>query len=594
MTPLELIIGPQVPIGTNYFDTNQVTRGKVHGRAFPAIPPTGAALDPYLMMHYYDLGQNMATAHARTQDPEFLTLFEKVCDSWWKTVFIDEGRNRYFDGAPAGSSQPLSPKFLGLGGLILRAAKRPEMWDWLNACTRYNFNNWLKNRINDPILYLGAREGAFSLQYAIWLSQALPDSFPALGGGVNSNGAQLRAQYLADAEAVCLNYFGRLQYPDGSWRWDDPYYVDADGGNLKGIMQPFMVGLLLDALTDVHRVSTNETVKASCQKQITSACRHLYLDGPYRKSWFIKSLGVYDRGFHYFFHGGTTVNPTKYEKGSRLFGWDTTDPSDVQNDRQAISTILAGFGYAYQLTKDEFFKLAGDELWDSAYGETDKVRNYMAGDAKSYNQNCRRAGSYKAWAGGVIAPTPAPAPVPSPTPTPTPTPPTSTTSPDGTKGTSITDAQAGVWTFGTEKQTLRNNVHMGQGAGVMYKWSGGIVYVLATDNKTWYRWIDGWIEIGQQEPGGVIAPAPAPTPAPAPAPTPTPTPAPQPAPAPAPSPAPPTGPAVGSLKTKQPWGTTDVKRKAKAKEYRALGYYFYGDETGEFATLIYTGVKIAT
>ncbi len=93
----------------------------------------------------------------------------------------------------------------------------------------------------------------------------------------------LRAQYLADIEAVSTNYYGRLQQADGSWRWDDVDFVDSDGGTLKGIMQPFMVGLLLNALIDVHRLSTNTTVKTNIQNQITKACRHLYQDGPYRK-----------------------------------------------------------------------------------------------------------------------------------------------------------------------------------------------------------------------------------------------------------------------------------------------------------------------
>ena len=33
----------------------------------------------------------------------------------------------------------------GIGGLILRALDgRPEMWDWINAYTRYHFDLWLK------------------------------------------------------------------------------------------------------------------------------------------------------------------------------------------------------------------------------------------------------------------------------------------------------------------------------------------------------------------------------------------------------------------------------------------------------------------
>ena len=80
----DFIIGPQGPISSSWFDNTEVERGKFHGRNFPATPPTGAAVDAYTLTHYYDLGLTMAVAYKRTGDPEFLTLFRKVSDSWWK------------------------------------------------------------------------------------------------------------------------------------------------------------------------------------------------------------------------------------------------------------------------------------------------------------------------------------------------------------------------------------------------------------------------------------------------------------------------------------------------------------------------------
>ena len=100
------------------------------------------------------------------------------------------------------------PRHAGIGGLILRALDgRPEMWDWINAYTRYHFDLWLKRRINDSQLYYGVREGAFALHYAAWLAKTLPDSFPLQAGGTATNGAALRAQYLADIEAISVQLF---------------------------------------------------------------------------------------------------------------------------------------------------------------------------------------------------------------------------------------------------------------------------------------------------------------------------------------------------------------------------------------------------
>jgi uncharacterized protein (TIGR03437 family) len=413
----EFIIGAQAPISSSWFDNTEIERGKYHGRNFPDTPPTGSAVDAYTLTHYYDLGLSLAIAYKRTGDPEFLTLFRKVSDSWWKLpAWIDEGRVRQFD------VQGTAPKSAGIGGLILRAIDgRPEMWDWINAYTRYSLDLWCKARINNSELYIGIREGAFALQYAAWLAKVLPDSFPLQAGGTATNGAALRAQYLADIEAISVNYYGRLQYPDGSWRWDDWYYTDSDGGQLKGVTQPFMIGLLLDALIDVYSITTSETVKTNIVNQVAKACRHLYSDGPYSRQR-LSALNVSLRGFHYFYHGGTTVNPTKYEKGDLPADWNPTNPSDVQNQRQPIGLLVAAFGWSYQRTGDPFFKAAGDELWDSAYGPTDSIRNYMAGDGKSYNQNCRWAGSYLVWGGTPSTPTPTPTPTSTPTPTATPTP----------------------------------------------------------------------------------------------------------------------------------------------------------------------------
>lgn len=409
MTPSELIIGPQAPIGTTFFDTVQVAKGKQFGRAFPATPPADA--DAYIQSHYYDLGLTMAVAYARTNDPEFLTLFQKVCDSWWKLSWFDEGRARMWP-----DNMTPAPRHAGLGGLMLRAIDRPQMWDWINGYTRAHFDNWVKRHLNDPIVS-EVREGAYMLHYAAWLASVLPDSFPLPDGTIATNGAALRAAYLTDVEKAATDYFGRLQYPDGSWRWDDSYYTDADGGQLRGIMQPFMVGLLLEALVDIHRITTNSTVKTSIQNQITKACRHLYLDGAYMKDRTVPSLpGIRIRGMCYFKHGGTTVNPTKYVNGDYPPDYDTNDLQYIRSPRQGISTIFSAYGYAFQLTGDPFFKTAGDELFDSAFGDTDGIHNEVDTAPKGYNQNYRMGGRYLVWRGAAPVVPPVITPPP-PTPT---------------------------------------------------------------------------------------------------------------------------------------------------------------------------------
>lgn len=524
----QIIIGPQAPIGNSWYDTTEVERGKFHGRNYPAEPPasTDPAFDPYINNNYYDLGLGLAIAHQRTGDAEFLTLYRKVADSWWKSPHIGSGTVRTFD------TFTHTPRNASLGGLILRAMDgRPEFWDWINSYTRAQFDNWVKTRANDPQLYLGVRDGAFMLQYATWLSRVLPDSFPLQAGGTATNGAALRAQYLADVEAVTTNYFGRLQQADGSWRWDDPYYVDPiDGSQLVGIMQPFQVGLLLDALIDVYDATGNAAVKASIVGQVTKACRHLYTDGPYSTQR-LQALNVNLRGFHYFYHGGTTKNSAKYEKGDLPADWNPTDPSDVQNQRQPIGLLVAAYGWSYQRTGDRYFLDAGNELWDSAYGSTDGIHNYMAGDAKSYNQNCRWAGSYLVWSGsGASTPSPSASTTPSLTPAPISESPNNTRVPTAPE---IVDSQSARWTRQPDGIILRNGQGT-SGVGSQLLYCNRSVYAFGTDSQ-WYRWSDGWGGVGVVDPCGA-SPTPSVSPSQTPTPTPQPSPTVQPLPSPSPSP----------------------------------------------------------
>jgi hypothetical protein len=263
-------------------------------------------------------------------------------------------------------------------------------------------------------------------------------------------------------------------------------------------------------------------VKESIKKQILDGCRFLYASGPYTR------LVVFDtpiRGFHYFFGGGTTVNPTKYANGDLTVA-SMTERGYIPNARQAIATVLPPFGKAYQLSGDPFYKDAANEMYDSAYGGSDGYRAYFDGDAKSYNQHARRVGSLLAWLGGVTVPLPTPTPqppqpIPVPPTEPIPPPPTSPTpSPNGTKSTSITDSEGGVWTLGTNKETLRNGLQMGGGQGTIYKYVESIVYVLGMDSN-WWKWNPAnsfWSSVGAAEPGTVAPTPPPPTPIPEPLP----------------------------------------------------------------------------
>lgn len=523
----QIIIGPQAAMTSSWFDTTQIQQAKLHAQGCVDPPPTdNAGLNTFILNQYYDLTMTAYIAAKRANDPELLALARKCADSWWKhPTWIGEGRIQLFPD----QATP-SPRHAGIGGLILRALDgRPEMWPWITAYTRAALDNWVLNRMGTTQLFYGLREGAFALHYAAWVAGTHPD--PAV-----------RARFVADIENAVVNYFGKHQLADGSWRWDTATdeFVEDDGGTLKGVMQPFMVGLTVSALIDAHQVIGNPTAKESAKQQILKACRHLYEGGPYIKDQVEVKSGRRIRGFHYYYHGGTSVNPTRYEKGDIPNPWTAAEEWYVPSARQAISTIVGAYGYAFLLSGDPFYKIAGDELWDAAYGGGDGIRAMADTTAKNYSQHYRFAGRYLVWRGGGALPTPSATstPIASVSPTPLPTPVVSPTtivpsSPNPTKAEKIVDSLGGEWSFDSERRTLRNGIHMGQGYGVMYKWLDNTVYVMTTDNRTWYRWAGGWVELGWQEPGGAL---PTPTPTATSTPTPQPTPTVQPTATPTPSP----------------------------------------------------------
>lgn len=435
---VEIIIGPQLKIGEGghtYFDTTQVTKGRFHANSFPAVPPGPTeSSDKYINDQYYDQGLCQYALSYRSGDQVDLANARKVTDSWIGFSPINNGKT------PIESS--MTPRNISLGGIMLRALDgRPDMWDWIVRFTRFQFDSWVKRYLTETALVNGVRDGSYMLLYAAWLSQVLPSTHP--------NAAILKAEFLADAEKAASDYYLRLQYPDGSWRWGDDYYIDADGGRLRGIMQPFMIGLLLHALIDVYRVTTNTSLKDRIKLAVTKSLDHLFNDGPYMKrNAGIPGTPIRWRAFNYFYHGGTTVTPTKYANGDYA-GVNAGNTYDVEGARQATSTILHAVGWAHSVTNDPKYLTMGDEYYDSIFGfKEDQISNYVAGnDPKGYNQHFRAGGRYLAYRAGATTPpieNPPPPPPPPPPIEPPPTPcsisaPESVTIPkNGTGSISIT------------------------------------------------------------------------------------------------------------------------------------------------------------
>ncbi len=320
--------------------------------------------DAYVNLNYYDLGLALYTAYYRTGNTAHLTNARKVTDSWFTSGGILDGANLTFD-------QSYAPRNASLGGLMLRALDgRPELWPWITAYVRYEFQMWVGARVSYSGLYYGIRDGGYMLLYAAWLAKAHPDPL-------------VRAEFLAKAQNAAANYYARLQYPDGSWRWVDDLVVGT-------FMQPFMVGLLLDGMIAVHRLTSDAQVKNAIVKSV----ENLYA-AAYRGTQPVPGLpGVSWRGMWY------TVHETACPAGCGATA--IVDQNTVREVRQLNPLIVQAFGYAFLITGDPKYRQWGDEIFSATFGKgrgpgADAYYSLADFREKEFNVNYRSAGRYLAW-----------------------------------------------------------------------------------------------------------------------------------------------------------------------------------------------------
>jgi hypothetical protein len=346
---------------------------------------------------YYDTALVEYINFYRTGDVTFLDAARKIADSLWESQYID------FGTVTSGPNH-LQPRSQAFAGLMLRALDgKPEYWDYLHREVRATFDEWLKKRRDNATLYYDLREDGYAQLYAVMLARVLPNRYELFANGttrpatgVATDGARKRAALLADAEDVAVNFFGRLQKPDGSWRWD------ADVGSAptdkhRNTEQPFMVGLYLESAILLHQLTTNPRVKANLRDQIIRSCGHLYRDA-YRDKEVVTDMPEYRwRGMWYFWGGGNVANPRAYERG---WGDRSTngDANVIRGVRHLNSTIHHAFGYAYLITGDKSFLQMGDEIFGASFGDTtDRLRNLATAGGKEYDMTFRSSGRYLAW-----------------------------------------------------------------------------------------------------------------------------------------------------------------------------------------------------
>jgi len=358
----------------------------------------GTNTDHYYLSNYYDTALVQYINYYRTGDARFLMYARKTADALWHSQYLGDGT------VIQGNSNHLPPRSMAFAGLMLRALDgRPEMWDYLEREARATFEHWVYRRKNDPKLYYDIREDGYAQLYAVLMAKVLPNTYPLYPAGTlkqragtATDGAARRATLLSQTEDTAVNFFGRLQWPDGSWRWNEDGSKPDD--QLRDIEQPFMVGLYLESVILLHQLTRSPSVKASLARQLTRSVRHLYTDTFQRNNPVTDLPPLRWRSLFYFWGGGSVVNPKKF---------NPPPPKTTANgEREAVaaarhfqSTVHHAFGYAYYITGDAAFKEMGDDVFEASFGDrVDGIHCLAAsGKAKDYDMNYRASGRYLVW-----------------------------------------------------------------------------------------------------------------------------------------------------------------------------------------------------
>lgn len=365
---IAFLLGPLLKEGSAanpwpWFDTNAHASGLRWTQAWRT-----SRGDPF-DVNYYDVAMALYGEYYRSGDTIILAGARERADGQYDALVYNQ---THYGGS--------SPRHLALTGVMLRAMDgKPNYWPFILQTVRDQYQGWLGLRLSYPTLYFGVRDGSYMLSYATMLARAYPDS-------------AVRAEMRQKALAAADGYFLRLQSADGGWYWTD------DSGKAPGglLAQPFEVGLLLESLSYVHQL-TGDTLIAKAYPRAVD-----WLQGYYRGAELVPNpqklpnlVNIRWRNLPYFVYTNGTWNSATTLPG----GWDT---NTLKEARQANSTVVAAYGYAYLLTRDPKYRTWGDEMFAATYGHgkgpgADAYSNLADYQAKEYGQAYRSAGRYLVW-----------------------------------------------------------------------------------------------------------------------------------------------------------------------------------------------------
>lgn len=351
----------------------------------------------YSFVLYQQAYKHGATADAATM----MANADAIARLWWDHP-VNATARRVADPTNGGIVWPGSREAC-LGGLMawaLRgcpgavkaspAATVTNVWQYCYDSAIAYWHQWLEGKGATDHIAFDTRDGGYALHWLVMLAQVHPT--PAV-----------QADCLTKAVDAAVNYFIRLQYPDGTFRATTFQWWDATlHANGYPAMQPFLVSLLIEALIDLHRaIRTNVTYAAQAATVLAAikqgiAGLQLAYGGTPNHAGYTAVTGAGNaavRGFTYALAGvDFGYDATTYAEAipGDLNGLRWYDPKvGVQNDVIAGSTLADAIAakrflnstsvhapfyaaiYESDPTKRAAFLAFGDELLKAQWEYTD-------------------------------------------------------------------------------------------------------------------------------------------------------------------------------------------------------------------------------
>lgn len=386
--------------------TSAVSQGSQSGLTLSTNVSLCGFADPYNdlfvgnQLYYYDSPYALWQLYFRTGDPQYMRGAIKASESVF-AGFIHLGRNREVDNLPA----PRNFQFSGL--LVLGMAGNSGVWDWLDHYLTQRYPTWVSVMRDGRPDFGFMRERAYMLTFASQYIMASPDAFLRSDGSTRSiNGLAVdnslatgrKGHWRDELNTDIPGYINDRQLAFGIWLESNAgaSYPESDMTpfSVASTFQPFIGGLMGDALGFCWRnTALSTTTRNAARKEVlklAAALGHLSYNTNIEPDDTAKRM----RTVWYFLYRGDRLHDGAFQYGSDSAILNNTPDADmIAQYRQSIPLMLMTFGWAWEMSGQQWYKDTGDEMANAAFAAVGE--NSIGSGADGVKSLCHSVANFK-------------------------------------------------------------------------------------------------------------------------------------------------------------------------------------------------------